>query len=256
MNSESRHIRGGLVADREFLACVRREPEATIAVLCDRLRVTPTAIRQRANRLAGQGLVDRIEQRNGRGRPAHVYQLTTAGRRWLGDASADLAMTLWQVIRDEPDATVQQRLMLRLQSELVRRYRRYVAGGDPGQRMKQLATALNADGFEVSVEYLGGDESPNTSRGDKSNLLDGNTESDEDLRDRSNPDHTGDRSVQEISLPVLREHWCPYYELASSDRQVCELERQVFEEVLGSQVTRTSCCLDGDACCEFEASRE
>jgi len=53
-------------------------------------------------------------------------------------------------------------------------------------------------------------------------------------------------------LPVLREHNCPYLELAEEDRGVCEMERQVFEQALGVEVKLAQCCLDGHRCCEFE----
>ena len=54
------------------------------------------------------------------------------------------------------------------------------------------------------------------------------------------------------SLPILREHHCPYPELAQRDSSICELEQEVFEEILGSPVALTQCCLDGHSCCEFE----
>ncbi len=53
-------------------------------------------------------------------------------------------------------------------------------------------------------------------------------------------------------LPILREHNCPYQELAEQDRTICNLERQVFEQSLGVEVRLSQCCLDGDRCCEFE----
>ncbi|MBM82981.1 MAG: transcriptional regulator [Planctomycetaceae bacterium] len=56
------------------------------------------------------------------------------------------------------------------------------------------------------------------------------------------------------SLPILRENNCPYHELASEDSSICEMEQEVFEQVLGTSVTLTSCCLDGHHCCEFEAA--
>jgi predicted ArsR family transcriptional regulator len=55
-------------------------------------------------------------------------------------------------------------------------------------------------------------------------------------------------------LPVLREHNCPYLELAEEDRGVCEMERQVFEQALGTGVKLSQCCLDGHRYCEFEVS--
>jgi len=55
-------------------------------------------------------------------------------------------------------------------------------------------------------------------------------------------------------LPILRENSCPYLELASEDPGICELEQAVFRRVLGADVKRTQCCLDGHSCCEFQAA--
>lgn len=52
-------------------------------------------------------------------------------------------------------------------------------------------------------------------------------------------------------LPILRENNCPYLELATHDSSICELEHSVFEEVLGTRIERTQCCLEGHHCCEF-----
>jgi len=52
-------------------------------------------------------------------------------------------------------------------------------------------------------------------------------------------------------LPILRENHCPYLDLAERDAGICELEQQVFEQVLGVPLTLTSCCRDGQTCCEF-----
>lgn len=57
---------------------------------------------------------------------------------------------------------------------------------------------------------------------------------------------------QSGALPILRENNCPYLELASSDPAICELEKEVFRKVLGSEVELTQCCLDGHTCCEFQ----
>ena len=52
-------------------------------------------------------------------------------------------------------------------------------------------------------------------------------------------------------LPILRENHCPYHDLAQHDAGICQLEQQVFEQVLGVPLTLSSCCRDGDRCCEF-----
>lgn len=57
----------------------------------------------------------------------------------------------------------------------------------------------------------------------------------------------------EGKLPILRENNCPYQALAEEDRDICGLEREVFQQALGTEVRLTHCCLDGHHCCEFEA---
>jgi predicted ArsR family transcriptional regulator len=54
-------------------------------------------------------------------------------------------------------------------------------------------------------------------------------------------------------LPVLKQHSCPYYELAEVDRAVCAMERKMFEKVLGRGLRLSQCRLDGHRSCDFEA---
>jgi predicted ArsR family transcriptional regulator len=58
------------------------------------------------------------------------------------------------------------------------------------------------------------------------------------------------------SLPILRETSCPYQDLASMDPSICELEQEVFRDVLKTPVELTQCCLDGHTCCEFQAASQ
>lgn len=57
-------------------------------------------------------------------------------------------------------------------------------------------------------------------------------------------------------LPVLREKHCPYREISTHDAGICDLERAVFSDVLGAPVELTSCCREGEACCQFEVVAE
>src|SRR5438067_1789163 len=54
-------------------------------------------------------------------------------------------------------------------------------------------------------------------------------------------------------MPVLKQHSCPYYELAETDRAVCAMERKMFEKVLGRGLRLSQCRLDGHRSCDFEA---
>ena len=54
------------------------------------------------------------------------------------------------------------------------------------------------------------------------------------------------------SLPILRETNCPFPMLADVDETICQVERQVLEQVLGTKVEFKNRCRDGHHCCEFE----
>lgn len=199
--------------DREFLERLHRIGPATISGLCDASGVTATAIRQRVARLEALGLVTRSPVREGRGRPRHVYSITDTARRQLGDNYSDLAQLLWQELIRIEDAPLRQRIMNRLKTQMVERFGQDVRGDSLPVRMDRLRDSLVEHGFDVEVDS-GGSEDP--------------------------------------LLPILRENSCPYHDLAHEDPAICELEQQVFSEILGADLQLTACCRDGHTCCEFE----
>jgi predicted ArsR family transcriptional regulator len=53
---------------------------------------------------------------------------------------------------------------------------------------------------------------------------------------------------------ILREYNCPYHEIASVHRDVCEMERSAFSQALGADVTLSECIQDGHHSCHFVVS--
>lgn len=199
--------------DEQFLQSLQRLGEMTVPALCAASGVTATAVRQRLNRLQSMGFVDRQTIRAGRGRPYHTYRITSQGRSSLCDNYTELARLLWSELNsiDEPD--VRHRVTGRIRDAMVRQYGANVNGPELASRFAQLGTALSSRGFSVEVD-------------------------------------SREVTSHEI-LPILRENHCPYHDLAQQDPGICELEQQVFEQVLGVPLTLASCCRDGHHCCEF-----
>lgn len=54
---------------------------------------------------------------------------------------------------------------------------------------------------------------------------------------------------------VLREYGCPYQNVATKNRAVCEMERQVMACLLESGVKLTQCVLDGHHGCQFTITK-
>ncbi len=200
-------------SDRVLLDLIRRGGPLTVAEMAENLGVTATAIRNRLTRLLGAGLVERQSEHQNRGRPKHSYRVSIEAQKRLGQNYTDLALVLW----DEMMSTVADRKLRRLLFTRVT------------DRLAELYRShVNGHEWEGKLVQL-------------SNLL---------------HDRGVEAEVATISgevIPVLRQHSCPYYELAESDPAICALERKMFEKVLGRSLRLSQCRLDGDRFCDFQA---
>ena len=200
--------------DAAIVDILRVDGGLGIGELSEALGVTATAIRQRLDRLMRQGLVARQALEGRRGRPAHVYSLTDAGRRSGGDNFRDLALVLWREIRGVRDLELRRGLLGRIGSALAGMHRAEVAGDTPADRLAGVARIMQRRDIACSVE--------------------------------SGPVGSG--------LPVLTSHSCPYPDLAEQDRGICAAERTMIEELVGSPVALSECRLDGGSCCRFSVA--
>ena len=201
-------------SDRPLLDLIRRHGPLTIVELAERLNVTATAIRNRLSRLVESGLVDRKTESVGRGRPRHLYEASTLARKQLGQNYADLAVVLWdELMRSVEDRKLRRMLFGRITERMAELYRGQLTAEAWQGRMAELGTILHDRGIETEV----------TSGGEGG------------------------------LLPILKQHTCPYHELAEADRAVCVMEKKMFEKVLGQSLRLSQCRLDGHHSCDFEA---
>ncbi|MCA9048696.1 MAG: winged helix-turn-helix transcriptional regulator [Planctomycetaceae bacterium] len=83
--------------------------------------------------------------------------------------------------------------------------------------------------------------------------VDGSVESRlDELADEMKSSGFNVESDHSSALPILRETNCPFPMLADIDESICQIERQVLEQVLGAPVSFRNRCRDGHNCCEFE----
>ena len=133
--------------------------------------------------------------------------------RRLGQNYADLAVVLWEELMQ----TVEDRKLRR------------VLFGRVTERLAELyRTQVTGEGWEGRLVQLG---SILHDRGIEAEVTWGS----------------------EGGQPVLKQHSCPYYELAEVDHSICALERKMFEKVLGRSLRLSQCRLDGHRSCDFEA---
>ncbi|MEN6494346.1 MAG: ArsR family transcriptional regulator [Thermoguttaceae bacterium] len=199
-------------SDADLLDLLRSSGSLGVPEMAHAIEVTPTAIRQRLTRLMAQGLIQREAIRSGRGRPRHRYQLTQKGHRLAGTNFTDLALALWREIGAIPDLEERRVLLERVVRALASGYAREIQGKTTAERMRSLSLLLSERRVPFSVQAS------------------------------SNPEGS----------PMLVAHACPYPELAEEDRQICDLEKTLFAELLGRDIELTQCRLDGGACCQFQ----
>lgn len=126
------------LTDQSLVDYLRRHRGSTITDLVAFSGVTATAVRQRLNRLMGQGLVEREVERAGRGRPMHRYSLSEAGERSSGDNYAELVTALWSEMRAIADPDVRSGLVRRVAGRLADVYRDRIDGADLRERMESV----------------------------------------------------------------------------------------------------------------------
>ncbi len=142
-------------SDTALLDLLRKGQALSISQLAALMEVTATAVRQRLNRLMDQGYVRRTEERAGRGRPSHRYALTNQGLRKTGSNFADLAIALWQEIRDIKDKEVRRGLLQRLSRRLADQYAPHIRGDSLEDRMNAVSQLLGGREVPFSVDESG-----------------------------------------------------------------------------------------------------
>jgi predicted ArsR family transcriptional regulator len=200
-------------SDRELLDLIRRRGPLTVVEMADLLGVTGTAIRNRLTRLLATGLVERRAEHAGRGRPRHRYQASALAHKKLGQNYADLALVLWEEMMG---SVADKKLRRFLFTRLTDRL---------AEMYRAQVTGEEWEGRLVQLSHV---------------LHDRGVEA-EVARDGAG------------LPPILRQHSCPYYELAEVDRAICAVERKMLEKVLGRGLRLSQCRLDGDRSCDFQA---
>lgn len=113
--------------------------------------MTATAVRQRLNRLMGEGLVCRKTQQIKRGRPSHRYLLTEKGERQAGTNFGDLAIALWQEIRSIDDPAVRSGLLGRIAGRLSKAVG-FADGSELRKRMDQFSQVMEERQVPMEVD--------------------------------------------------------------------------------------------------------
>ena len=139
-------------SDRPLMDLVRRVGPISVEDLADRMAVTPTASRVRLSRLVESGLIERVQESVGRGRPKFLYQASPLAQRKLGQNYADLALVLWdEVMHSVGDPKIRRELFARITDRLAESYSGQMRGEEWSSRLVQLGGLLHQRGVETEV---------------------------------------------------------------------------------------------------------
>jgi len=112
------------------------------------LGVTHEAVRQHLVRLEADRLVAPVAERNGVGRPARRWHLTSAGHGRFPDTHADLALALIRTVADEFGEAALDRLIERREAATRAEYAAALSGSaDLKERVRRLAELRSRDGY-------------------------------------------------------------------------------------------------------------
>jgi predicted ArsR family transcriptional regulator len=142
-------------SDQGLLDLLRKSGPLSVVELAAQTKVTATAVRQRLTRLLAQGDIERTAEKAARGRPSHRYGLTDQGRKKSGSNFADLAMVLWQEVREIKDAEVRRGLLTRLSQRLAAMYSAKVHGNNTTEKMASLAEMFADRRIPIEVNQHG-----------------------------------------------------------------------------------------------------
>jgi predicted ArsR family transcriptional regulator len=142
-------------SDNVLLDVLRRRGAVTIAELVTEMGVTATAVRQRLARLIDGGLIERVTEKQARGRPNHRYSLTEKGQEHSGTNFTDLAMVLWEEVKLVEDAAVRRGLLKRIADRLFGRYRGQVSGESLSERMTSFSRLMGERDVPFEVRMTG-----------------------------------------------------------------------------------------------------
>ncbi len=200
--------------DRVLLRILRDSGHLSVPQLCEKLDVTATAVRQKLDRLGAASLLNRIEVRNGVGRPSFQYAITPEGTRTLGTSQAEFADVVWDELLQIEDEKIRTQLIARI-----------------SERMASGFLLANADGLQRPL----------------SERLEAVAE---ELRNRNMPVTVV--ADEERGLPVLRFTGCPYPDLSEKGHDICEMETKMLSRMAGHSMQLAECrCHASDGACTY-----
>jgi predicted ArsR family transcriptional regulator len=120
---------------------------SNIPGLAKLLGVNPNAVRQQLEALHREGLVDVKTERRGVGRPTQMWSLTPKAEALFPQAYGTMAVDLLRRLREIDGEGKISKLFERRTKELLKAYRKRMAGKSAADRLRELARIRDREGY-------------------------------------------------------------------------------------------------------------
>ncbi|MFQ5815470.1 MAG: helix-turn-helix transcriptional regulator [Candidatus Hydrothermarchaeaceae archaeon] len=140
---------------QEILNALTRE-DLTVDELCEKLGISPTAVRQHLESLAAGGHVVRISVKQERGRPKFVYSLTEKGEATLPKAYQEFLERLMDELLEYEGIAGIKRLLTRAAKRNAVRYKDRFEGKALEEKVELLGEILNEIGAHAEIKKSDG----------------------------------------------------------------------------------------------------
>ncbi len=140
---------------RALINLLKQAGPTDAATLSARLKVTAMAVRQHLYDLQKEGLVTYSEEARPMGRPAKLWQLTSAANRLFPDGYAELTLSLIESVKEAFGEAGLDRLLEIRTAQQVTTYQSQISQQESlEERLEILATLRTDEGYMAEVQSL------------------------------------------------------------------------------------------------------
>jgi DeoR family transcriptional regulator, suf operon transcriptional repressor len=139
---------------RTMLNALKKRGELRAEELAEIGGITASGTRQHLQALEADGLVTHLEQREGRGRPKHVFKLTPAADALYPRTYSELTNELLEYVQDDDPELLERIFKRRMKRRLERTQLRLKPLKSPEARLRELTKILDEDGYLADFEVI------------------------------------------------------------------------------------------------------
>ena len=139
---------------RLILVSLKKRGEARAEELAADLGVTASAVRQHLTGLVANGFVVHREQKGSPGRPKHLYHLTEVAEALFPKTYSELTNEVLSIVEDEDPELLEVVFRRRRDRRVANAKERMVGKDRPEERIAELASILDDDGYLAGWERV------------------------------------------------------------------------------------------------------